>query len=122
MSKSNVKVLKGLTPEAIVAMSDAVSAPIQEVVIKSTIDYKNMSLEDKRAKNKPDDAQWQGFMIQFDNTDQGPRLVPISASKLLSIQLDTGVSIFKETDKGHELIEPVRMGITNGVPTFEGAE
>jgi len=110
MKNQNVKVLPGLTPEAIVAMSDAVSAPIQDVVVKSTIDYLNNPKEGKSA--------WQGFMILFADTDKGSRLVPISAGKLLAIQEDTGAQIFEEAEEGY-VLSNFRMGIEDGVPVFE---
>ena len=110
MSNQNVKVLPGLTPEAIVAMSDNVSAPVQDVVVKSTIDYLNNPKEGKSA--------WQGFMIAFANTDKGARLVPISAGKLLAIQQETGRSIFEETEDGY-VLNNFRMGIAEGQVIFE---
>jgi hypothetical protein len=117
MEKSNVKVLANLEPKAIVVMKDQVSAPIDDVVVESTIDYKNNPKEGK--------SPWQGYMITFANTDQGSRLIPISASELLTIQLETGVSIFTETEEGHKLIEPLRLGLNNGeilVENLEGEE
>ena len=105
MKNQNVKALSGLQPEAIVAMSDNVSAKIQDVVVKSTIDYLNKPKEGKSA--------WQGYMVLFADTDKGARLVPISAGKLLAIQEESGTPIFENTDDGYVLTN-FRMGIEEG--------
>ena len=107
----NVKVLAGVTPEASVEMAQNVSAPIQDVEVRATVDHKN---------NPGNDKTWQGYMVYFANcSDDRPHVIPISASRLLAIQEESDVAIFTETEDGLELSN-FRFGIENGSPVFEG--
>ena len=108
--KQNVIALQGVQAEASVALAQDINAPVQDVEVRATIDHKN---------NPDNDKIWQGFMVHFGNTSAGTaKVVPISAGKLLSIQEESDVEIFAETDEGLELIN-FRMGIENGSPVFE---
>lgn len=112
-SKKAIVALLGVTVEAAVAMANDVTAPIQDVEIRKTIDHKN---------NPTSDKNWQGYMVHFGNTSAGvPKVVPISAGRLLAIQLEQGVQIFAQTEEGLVLTN-TRMGIENGSPVFEAAK
>ena len=120
MSNQAVKVLPGLTPEAIVASTKEIgNAPVQDVVVKHTVDYLNMSEADKAAKGKKG-KNWQGFLILFAKTDKGARTALISAGGLLAIQEEQNIPIFENTEAGYKLIN-FKMGITEGNVTFEQA-
>lgn len=100
----NVKPLKGLEVEAGVALAQDITAPINDVTIMKTIDYKNNPKEGK-------DSAWQGYMVRFPETSAGvPKVVPISAGRLLAIQEEKNIEVFAETDEGFELVN-FRMGI-----------
>ena len=118
MKNQNVKVLPGLTPEAIVASTKEIgNAPIQDVVVKHTVDYLNMSEADKAAKGKQG-KDWQGFLILFTDTDKGARTALISAGGLLAIQQENGTPIFENSDDGY-VLNNFRMGIAEGNVIFE---
>lgn len=105
---NKVDSIKGLQPKAQVALSNEITAPIQEVEVTKTIDYKN--------NPKPGKSEWQGYMVKFSETSAGvPKVVPVDAGQLLSLQTETGVQMFEETEEGHELIN-FNMGINeNGL-------
>src|SRR5688500_3253731 len=110
MKTKNVLPLNGVEVEAGVALAQDVTAPIQDVEIRKTIDHKN---------NPSSEKNWQGYMIHFGNTSAGvPKVVPVSAGRLLAIQLESGVSVFTQTEEGLVLTN-TRMGIENGSPVFE---
>jgi len=118
MKNQNVKVLPGLTPEAIVASTKEIgNAPVQDVVVKHTVDYLNMSDADKASKGKQG-KNWQGFLILFNETDKGARTALISAGGLLAIQQERNVPIFESTEEGY-VLSNFRMGIEDGNVVFE---
>ena len=108
--KNNVKAMQGITAEATVAMSQDIEAPVQDVEVRATVDHKN---------NPNKDSEWQGYMVLFnDNSTGSPKVVPISAGRLLAIQNDTGTEVFAESEDGLELTN-FRFGIKDGAPVFE---
>lgn len=101
-ANGNVKALKGLEVEAGVALASEITAEIQDVTIMKTIDHKNDPNSEK---------SWQGYMVRFAETSAGvPKVVPISAGRLLAIQQEKNIEIFAESDAGFELVN-FRMGI-----------
>ena len=106
----NVKALQNVQPEAGVALAQDINAPVQDVEVRKTIDHKN---------NPDSDKDWQGYMIAFGETSANvPKVVPISAGRLLAIEKESGVQIFTHTDEGL-VLSNLRMGIENGSPVFE---
>lgn len=109
---TSVKAIKGLQPEAGVALAQDINAPVQTVRVTKTIDYKNNPVEGK--------GDFQGFMMEFGNTSAGvPKVVPISARRLLAAAIEAGKTneVFSETEEGHELI-CFEIGIEAGNPIF----
>lgn len=116
---AQVKAIKGLVAEAGVALAKDINAEVQQVEVIKTIDYKNMSKDEKTKLGKKEDASWQGYMIRFDKTSAGvAKVVPISAGRLLSIQQESGVTVFAEKDGEFTLVN-LMMGIKDGNPFFE---
>ena len=109
---TKVKAIKGLQPEAGVALAQDVNAPVQTVRVVKTIDYKNHPVEGK--------SDFQGYMMEFANTSAGAaKVVPISARRLLSAAIEAGKQdeVFSETEEGFELI-CFEIGIEGGNPIF----
>ena len=106
MSKS-VKAIKGLQPEAGVALAQDVTAEVQTVRVVKTLDYKNNPVEGK--------SDFQGYMMEFANTSAGAKVIPISARRLLASAIDAGkqAEVFAETADGFELI-CFEIGIAKG--------
>lgn len=109
---TSVKAIKGLQPEAGVALAQDINAPVQTVRVTKTLDYKNNPVEGK--------SDFQGYMMEFGNTSAGvPKVVPISARRLLSASIEAGKEkeVFAETELGHELI-CFEIGLKDGNPIF----
>lgn len=109
---TNVKAIRGLQPEASVALAQDVNAPVQAVRVTKTIDYKNNPVEGK--------SDWQGYMMEFNETSSGePKVVPVSARRLLSAAINAGKrdEVFAETEEGFELI-CFEIGLEGGNPIF----
>lgn len=107
--KNQIKAMKNIEIEAGVALAKDINAPVQTVEVVKTIDHKNDPTTEKT---------WQGYMVKFHETSAGTaKVVPISAGRLLSIQDETGVQIFAESDEGMELVNLV-FGIEDGNPVF----
>ena len=109
--KNNVKALKGVAVEAGIALAKEITAPVQTVEVRSTIDYKN--------NPKAGKTDWQGYMIHFaDNSTGVGKVVPISAGRLLAIQQETKVEVFTEDADGALELTNFNMGIADGNPIF----
>jgi len=110
--ENSVKAIKGLQPEAGIALAQDVNAEVQSVIVKKTIDYKNNPVEGK--------SDWQGYMMEFANTSAGvPKVIPISARRLLAAAIEAGKQeeVFAETEDGMELV-CFEIGLEGGNPIF----
>jgi hypothetical protein len=103
----NVKVLKDLQPEAVVAFLQDVECPAQDVEVRATVDHKN---------NDANDKTWQGYMVFFESIN---RVVPISAGLLLTAAEEAKrKDVFTVSDDGHELVCN-HFGIQEGKIVFK---
>ena len=110
--KNNVIALQGVTVEAGTALAKDITAPVQTVEVRKTLDYKN-------SPKAGSDSNWQGYMIHFAETSAGVgKVVPISAGRLLAIQQETNVEVFTTDADGALELTNFNMGIEDGNPIF----
>lgn len=107
MEQSVLK-LKDVVAQAKRALAGDVEAEPQDVVITRTIDYKNGET------TRP--SAWQGYMMQFSDTDKGKVEVPVSAGLLLTIAEEAGKKskVFAESKSGEFTLKHFTWGIRDG--------
>ena len=106
--KNNVQKLRDVVAQAKRALAGDVSAEPQDVVITRTIDYKHGDIKRPSA--------WQGYMMQFTDTDKGKVEVPVSAGLLLTIAEEAGKvnDVFAKGEDGSMTLKHFKWGIQDG--------
>jgi hypothetical protein len=106
--KQNILKLKDVVAQAKRLLAGDIEAEPQDVVITRTIDYKNGSTKRPSA--------WQGYMMQFSETDKGKVEVPVSAGLLLTIaeENDKVNEVFTQHKDGSMTLKHLKWGVKDG--------